>query len=189
VIVSLHKTAAKDILSLHPMSPRTQQIADYWLSLWDGDTLPARADIKPIAIKPLLPQVIFFWVTPYQAVRVGLAGTAFQFMFKKEVSGCDWLALTPPEGRAMRLSIFSFVAHGTIGFNMWRFPQITGRICSCEKLLLPLRAEAGTDIPVLGFVDWSALRDGYLSSVDLAAIPPPALFDAAPAIQEGGLTC
>ena len=89
----------------------------------------------------------------------------------------------------MRLSIFSFVAHGTIGFNIWRFPQHNGKIQSCEKLLLPLRAEAGTEIPVLGFVDWPALPDGYLSHVDLAAIPPPALFDATPFIQEGGLTC
>jgi hypothetical protein len=189
VIVSLHKTAAQNILSLHNLSPRTQQIADYWLSLWDGDTLPARTDINPAAIKALLPQIIFFWVAPHKAVRIGLAGTAFQFMFKKEVSGCDWLALTPPEGIAMRLSIFSLVAHGTIGFNIWRFPQITGKICRCEKLLLPLRAEAGTDIPVLGFVDWSALRGDYVSNVDLAAIPPPALFDASPFIQEGGLTC
>jgi hypothetical protein len=189
VIVSLNKTTAQDILSFHTLSPRTQQIADYWLSLWDGDTLPARADIRPAAIKALLPQMIFFWVTPHQAVRVGLAGTAFRFMCKKEISHCDWLALTPQEGRIVRLSIFSLVAHGTIGFNVWRFPQITGKTYNCEKLLLPLRAESGTDIPVLGFVDWSTLREGPWSNVDLAAIPPPALFDAAPAIQEGGLTC
>lgn len=185
----LRKTTAQNILSLHTLSPRTQQLADYWLSLWDGDTLPARADIQPAAIKALLPHIVFFWVTPHQAVRVGMAGTAFRVLCRQEISKCDWLALTPLEGRAMRLSIFSLVAHGTIGFNMWRFPQISGKIQSCEKLLLPLRAESGTDIPVLGFVDWPALPGGYFSQVDLAAIPPPALFDAAPAIPEGGLTC
>lgn len=185
----LLKTAAQDILSLHTLSPRSRLIADYWLSLWDGDTLPARTDINPAAIKELLPHIVFFWVTPHQAVRVGLAGTAFRFLCKTEISNRDWLALTPPEGRNARLSIFSLIAHGTIGFNIWRFPQITGKISRCEKLLLPLRAEPGTDIPVLGFVDWPALRDGYLSNVDLAAIPPPVLFDAAPAIPEGGLTC
>lgn len=184
-----HKTTAQTVLALHPLSPRTRTLADYWLSLWDGDTLPARADIKPAAIKPLLPHILFFWVTPHQAVRVGLAGTAFRFLCRREISNCDWLALTPPEGRAMRLSIFSVVARGTIGFNIWRFPQTGGKIQSCEKLLLPLRAESGTEIPVLGFVDWPALQGGYFSQADLAAIPPPALFDAAPAIQEGGLTC
>lgn len=151
--------------------------------------LPARADIKPAAIKPLLPHIIFFWVTPHQGVRVGLAGTGLRVLCKQEISNCDWLALTPPEGRAMRLSIFSIVARGTIGCNIWRFPQTGGRIHSCEKLLLPLRAESGTDIPVLGFVDWSTLGEGSWPDADLAAIPPPALFDAAPAIPEGRLTC
>lgn len=188
ILVSLTQSQAQHILSRRVLTPRTQQIAEYWLSLWDQDAPPARTQINPAAIKPLLPGIIFFMVVPHVSVHVGMAGTGFRAHLGREVTGGDWLALTPDGARLPRLSIFSAVAQGAIAINHWRFPVFENSICSCEKLLLPLRPEQGAAIPVLGHVDWHDARPHGPEPFELADISPPNLLDAAP-LRAGEAAC
>lgn len=182
------KSQAQTILAQRSLTPQSQQIADYWLSLWDQSTPPARAQVNPAAIKPLLPGIIFFMVVPHLSVHVGLAGTGFRVHLGREITGMDWLALTPEHARLARLSVFSAVAQGAIARNHWRFPVFENSICSCEKLLLPLRPEQGAAIPVLGHVDWHDARPHGPVSFELADISPPNLLDAVPS-RAGEAAC
>jgi hypothetical protein len=191
VIVPLAKIDARQILSQIDFSPRCRQIADYWLSIWDGDLLPGRSCINPASIKPLLPGVIIFEVVPGMSVTVGLSGTDFQSALKCELTAADWLNRTPLKGRAKRLRIFSQIARGAIGFNRWCFTHdVQGvGVAICEKLLLPLRPD-GDDaaICVLGFVDWSDARQKFGCRINLEYIAPPELIGRE-FLTDGGLMC
>ncbi len=180
ILVSLTQSQAQHVLSRSGLTPRSQQIADYWLSLWTHDAPPARTQVNPAAIKPLLPGIIFFMVIPQQSVHVGMAGTGFHTYLGREITGADWLALTPEDARWLRLSTFSTVAQGAIAINRWRFRIFENSICSCEKLLLPLKPEQGEALPVLGHVDWHDARPYAPEPFKLSDIPPPNLLDAVP---------
>ncbi len=180
------KPVAQHILSGQALSPRTQRIAEYWLSLWDEDNLPARRAIAPSRIKDLLPGLIFFQVVPDRSVTVRMAGTDFCTLLRQELSGADWLQATPPSDRAIRLGVFSAVARGAVGLGQWRFSHPWLSTVCCEKLLLPLRPEP-PGAPVLGFVDWTALRRSCNRETDLDVIAPPQILDCH--FTEGGRIC
>jgi hypothetical protein len=151
------RSDAHHILSDRNLSPRSKRIANYWLSIWDGDNCPAREAVTPAPIKDLLPGLIFFQVIPGRSVTVRMAGTDFLTLLKFELTGSDWLAVTPQQDRAQRLEVFTAVAQGAIGFSRWTFPHYWLGETSCEKLLLPLSPRPGTEaIPVLGL--WTGRR-------------------------------
>jgi hypothetical protein len=187
--VALVKTDALNLLSQIEFSPRCKQIADYWLSIWDGDLLPQRGRVQPVRIKSLLPGVILFDVVPNKSVKVRLAGTEFWSILKLQLTGGDWLAMTPLRDRAERLRIFSDVARGGIGFNQWGFEIEQRGMAVGEKLLLPLLGGPGdAAIPVLGFVDWVRAPEYCGGGLSLERIARPALLG--PALQmKGGLLC
>jgi len=173
--VNFSKTDACRILSTFDLAPRTAQIAQHWLSLWDGDRCPGRASILPANIKTLLPGLILFRVTPNRSVTVRMAGTSFYPMLQLELTGKDWLAHTPDADRHTRLAVFSDVANGAIAVGRWIFHPGTLREVRCEKLLLPLSPAPGDDgIPVLGFVDWMGGAGSH--DVDLKQIPLPRIL-------------
>jgi hypothetical protein len=187
--VALVKSDALHLLSQIEFSPRCKQIAEYWLSIWDGDLLPQRGRVEIARIKSLLPGVILFDVVPNKSVKVRLAGTEFWSILKLQLTGGDWLAMTPLKDRAERLRIFSAVARGAIGFNQWGFEIEQRGMAVGEKLLLPLRGNAeDTAIPVLGFVDWMRSPEYCGGGLSLERIARPALLG--PALQmKGGLLC
>ena len=167
------KDDACRIFSNCNLAPRTSRIADYWLSIWDGDCLPARAAIAPTQIKSLLSGVIIFRVVPGQSVTVRMAGTGHYALLKFELTGQDWLAATPHKDQSARLAILSAVARGAMALGRWRFRQKLGKEIHCEKILLPLRPEAGgSDVSVLGFIDWGPRAD-YGADISLQEIPLP----------------
>jgi hypothetical protein len=183
------RSDAHHILSDRNLSPRSKRIANYWLSIWDGDNCPAREAVTPAPIKDLLPGLIFFQVIPGRSVTVRMAGTDFLTLLKFELTGSDWLAVTPQQDRAQRLEVFTAVAQGAIGFSRWTFPHYWLGETSCEKLLLPLSPRPGTEaIPVLGFVDWQAAGMRPDHQADLAAIPLPQILDLA-FFKKGGPVC
>ena len=73
------------------LAPRVRQLRDYWESKQRGRVMPARADIDPSEIKPLLPYLIIADLSadPLR-VRFRLAGTKVCEAFGFNVAGC-WL--------------------------------------------------------------------------------------------------
>lgn len=73
------------------LSPRVRQLHDYWQSKRHGRAMPARADIEPVEIKPLLPYLIIadLFADPVR-VRFRLAGTKVCEAFGFNIAG-RWL--------------------------------------------------------------------------------------------------
>ena len=73
------------------LAPRVRQLRDYWESKRRGRALPARADIEPVEIKSLLPDLIIadLFTDPLR-VRFRLAGTRVCDAFGFNIVG-RWL--------------------------------------------------------------------------------------------------
>jgi hypothetical protein len=130
-------------------------VAQYWLSLWRDDALPLRADFKPRDVADQLPSIAIFDVVPDKSVRCRLFGSVLAQGLGRDVTGEDWLALTPEPMRAARLERFSAVARGAIGRGIRPSLRESGEQQFSEEILLPFgdMAADGTR-QVLVHVSW-----------------------------------
>lgn len=68
--------------------PEQRDIYDYWLNCRNGDSLPGRADLNPVALKRHLSFVSLIDVeSDPQRFRVRLAGTGLRDIFGQELTG------------------------------------------------------------------------------------------------------
>jgi len=84
------------------LPPQVRQLRDYWESKQRGRAMPARADIDPCEIKPLLPYLMIsdlFGDPP--RVRFRLAGTKSAKHSGSTSSGAGWRnSVSPPTSRS-----------------------------------------------------------------------------------------
>ncbi len=131
------KALAERCFTENPPGPDGRRLADYWLSLWRGDELPLRADWRPRDITDQLPLIAIFDVVPDKSVQCRLHGSALAQASGEDITGKDWLAMTAPEDRPMRLQRWSDVARGAIGRGLRPGRRQSGEPCHCEEMMLP----------------------------------------------------
>jgi hypothetical protein len=114
------------------------------LRAWDGwrgtRLLPSRADMTLSDIAPQLPFVVLLELRGPDDAHIRLAGTALCAALGQELKGQNWLALTPPEARAMRAARLQHL----VGQPCAAVLQGTNRARSgmefrIEQLALPVR--------------------------------------------------
>ena len=131
------KAAAVRCFTENPPGSGSRRVADYWLSLWKGDELPLRADFKPRGVADQLPTISIFDVVPDKSVYCRLHGSVLGQGFGEDITGKDWLALTPPAERATRLQRWSDVARGAIGRGLRVGRRESGEPQYSEEMMLP----------------------------------------------------
>jgi hypothetical protein len=145
---------AQDVVAKLKLEESNRALAENWLSLWDGDALPPRANFNPARMKPFLPNLIMFNVRPDVSVTVRLAGTAFHHFLDAELTGRDWIALAPESHRATRLKLFSTIARGALLVAHRRIEMTVGDDYISEEILLPFAPEANGTSPVIVHVNF-----------------------------------
>jgi hypothetical protein len=131
------KGLAEQCFAETPPGSDGRGVADYWLSLWKDGELPRRADFKPRPIVDQLPVISIFDVIPNQSVQCRLHGTVHAQGLDEDLTGRDWLSLTAPEHRALRLHRWSEVARGAIGRGVRAARRRSGEPQYSEEMLLP----------------------------------------------------
>lgn len=146
-----------------------RRLAVYWLSLWEGDRLPMRAQFQPGAVRDLLPGIGLFAVNPGIATHCKLAGTALTRAIGRDLTGLDWRSYTPREEWKLRLDRNSAIAQGSIGIGIRYAADAQGEVERTFELQLPFAdlAEDGTR-QILFHLDW---RPPLLAAKQSA--PPP----------------
>ncbi len=110
-----HQAQAREMLAGLALGPLNRELADLWLSLWDGDALPARCDINPSRMVRFLPGLAIMDLHVDDSVRFRIAGKSFRPAFGFDPSGRDMLALTPERERALRLARCKSIVSGVVG--------------------------------------------------------------------------
>lgn len=147
------EVAEKAIRSLN-LEASNQEFADYWLSLWQDDDLPARASFNPGRLKAFLPSMLMYDVTPEQSVIIRLVGTGYDLILGPSLAGKDWIALAPEDHRAARLHAFSTIARGAVLVAHRRLAMLSGDDIVTEEILMPFAPQPNGVHPVLGRVNW-----------------------------------
>jgi hypothetical protein len=136
-LTAFDKDAAARCFDENRLSKEGNDVARYWLSLWRGDQLPRRADFEPKKIAPHLRALAIFDVVPDKSVRCRLMGSGLAEALGKDITGQDWLALTKPEDRPLRLERWSVVARGAIGRGLRPGYRLSGETQVSEEIMLP----------------------------------------------------
>jgi PAS domain len=136
---------------------RNRILASYWLSLWRGDRMPARADFNPAKIGPLLPGIGIFAVKPGVSSGCRLVGTAITRAAGCDLTGLDWRQYTAKDEWQVRLERNSTIALGQIGIGVRSNRGESGQTEQSVELQLPFadEAEDGTR-QILFHLDWRA---------------------------------
>jgi hypothetical protein len=150
-----NRQTAEQALGALGFNAKNRALAQYWLSLWDGDTPPARGAINPARMKDMLPGIAIFGCRPNEGVHCRLAGSAIVMGLGVDVTGRDLIAMTPPEFQKPRLERASRVALGAVSRRHQRFLTRTGDAVLVEDIQLPLSgvAEDGSRA-ILYHADW-----------------------------------
>ena len=138
------RNAARSALGAVSFVPDNRRLADYWLSLWDGDALPLRRHFEPRRVPNLLSGICIFDVVPNKQVTCRLAGSAIRQALGYELKNTDWLAHLAPGDRPVRLSRFTELTLGTAAWSLRRARYIDGHDRIAEEILLPF-GDVGLD--------------------------------------------
>ncbi len=137
------------------LTPNCRAVADYWLSLWTDDALPARDRFRPARLGQLLRNIMLLDVVPETSAHVRLAGTGITNILGMELTGVDWLATVTGKRRQQRLHELSQIANGAISVSSRTVTLAHGPNLTVPEILLPFRPPAGGGpTQVLYFVDW-----------------------------------
>jgi len=148
----VRRRVAERVVAELDVDAMNRSLAEYWLSLWRDDALPARASLKPAELKSYLPNLMLLDTRPGKGVTIRLAGTYIEHFLKTDLTGKDWIAMAPQAFRAERLQALSAIARGAVCIGHRRVPLTFDQHYICEEILLPFAEEAGGNCPVLAHV-------------------------------------
>lgn len=168
-------------LEATPLGPLNRKLAQYWLSLWDGNSLPSRSAFNPARVRDLLPGIVILAVRPGEAIQCRLAGSAIQMGLGQDITGKDWLAMTPADQRKTRMERVSTLCAGAASRNIRSGFTWGGSAVTAEELQLPFAdaAEDGTRL-LLSHTGWRSgtfdrrnpqVRDAHHVAAEFGLIP------------------
>ena len=134
--------AATSALATLELGAVNRELADYWLSLWQGGRLPARGAVDPVRLKKFLPGLSILEIHPDESVRYRIAGQAFRAAYGFDPSGRDVIQMTPPAQRAARLARFKSFVAGHVGAAIRVIPRGEEPDVISQDLVLPLGGRA-----------------------------------------------
>jgi len=167
---------AKRVIAEH-LDGDHRRLAEYWLTLWDGDQLPRRVSFRPERVRDLLPGIAVFEVKPNVSVHCRIAGTAFLYRFGLDIAQKDWIELTAPSKRTLRLERNTRIAQGAISFCRRLDPNRPQGAALFSDVQLPFRAEPDGTVCYLHHSDWRPRNSEYeMARTRLGEIAPAEEF-------------
>jgi hypothetical protein len=113
------------------------RLACYWLSLWDGDTPPTRAQFNPSKVPDVLPGIALSEVRPDVGIVCRLSGTALDKAIGRPIGGTNLLDYVPEDLRSVRLDRLTAIVSGGLSVSRTAFSNRAGDKHIAETLQLP----------------------------------------------------
>ncbi len=166
------KNTVETILAGIDLEESNRAFVQHWLTLWQGNELPARNQLNPAKMKRFLTKMMILDVVPDRAVTVRLAGTGLTAVLEVELAGKDWISLAPEHYRQERLRIFSEIARGALGVGYRQIDLMHDEAMTCEEVILPLSSNATGTTPVIIHVNTRLPRLAAIKSATHALGDP-----------------
>lgn len=159
------RSAAQKAIAGLNLEASNRELAEHWLSLWDGDALPPRGTFNPARLKSFLPGIMLFDVVPDRSVKVRLAGTGYRFVLERDPTDEDWIAAAPESHRAARLHSFSVIARGAVLVAHRRVAMLNDGEHISEEILVPFAPDANGVVTLLCRVNFKAEDFRHIKSM------------------------
>lgn len=164
------------------LGTKNRLLLDYWQSLRQADAhglkLPSRSDFNPRQVQGLLSTLFLFQVWPDEGVACRVAGTTIARTLGLEMTGKNYLDLTPTHFRGERLRRFTAYTRGTVSRAYRKIGLDTGEHYLVEELALPFG-----DVREDGSIHVIVHVDGPDPDAQAHAVDLPRILGA-PAIHE-----
>lgn len=151
----------EDKLIAELRSPMLQEALAYWRSKCGDRAMPARADIDPLDIPRLLPNIILFDVLPPdRRLKVRLVGTFVVDMFGGDYTGQYLDEIDFGEVRDKVLRDYSnalALARPLISDHTFR--KLGGVLFDIERLIVPLSEDGKRVTMLVAFLDFRERDD------------------------------
>lgn len=134
-----------------------QRIYAYWLEKRGDRAMPARADLDPIDIPALLPNLVLIDVLPPDArLKVRLVGTWIVNLFGGDYTGRYLDEIDFGEAKDDIVREYGAAAAGAVPVcSDHRYRNLGGELFDIERLILPLSADGETVTMLLIVLDFT----------------------------------
>jgi len=160
----LDHAAAKYRLDNLLLGRANRALIDHWLTLWEGDLLPAWPSFDPAKLPDLLPGMLFFELHADNTLMCTFCGEAMVHALGFDLTGKDWLSLARPDQRAQRLQGYRAVAAGAVSHSTRYAQHRSGAVHYAEEVLLPFLPLSTGSVPVLAHVGWRPVETDMSSA-------------------------
>ena len=130
--------------------PQLKDLYRYWLAKCAGRPAPARADLLPEEIRPILPHILLLDIVgDVPRLKYRLAGTEFVQIYGAEVTGKFVDEIDFDGMRDLIIAdYFKVVKECRPSWTQWDFAKEDGRWLTYERVTLPL-SQDGTTVNML----------------------------------------
>ncbi len=111
-------------------------VAEYWLSLWDGDRPPSRGAFNPARLRDMLPAIALMQVETSGDAICRLSGRFIDMALGFSLRGFNMLELVDGDERKVRGARLAAVVEGHLGLSHTRFER-DGETRLAETIQLP----------------------------------------------------
>lgn len=138
-MIFFSRAAAERALGDYPLMRCNRRVVDCWLSLWEGDEFPRRADFDPQMVPAEIPGLMVQEIKKGAYVRVRQSGKSVNQAFGLDMTGRDILELSPPDERAPRRERNDPVADGAASYCVRSANMPDGTVAVSQEVQLPFR--------------------------------------------------
>ena len=132
--------------------PVLSTLEDYWRSLRDADTIPARTSLDPAQIEQILPYTFILQRVAYGTARFRVAGQRIQDLLRLDPRGMPFTTLFREDVQddVRMLAEGAFTDPAIVGLPLYAPAQLIRPCAEATMLLLPLNDRTGETTRLLG---------------------------------------
>jgi hypothetical protein len=156
----MRRPVTDPIFLAKPHDPIVRSLFDYWNALRGDRPMPRRADVDPVAIPKLLPNIVMYTALPEGGYAIRLVGEEVARYAGRNATGEAAGAIMPPRAREILVEILDAVVADRspkfrLGKAHWQ-PDKGHR--EFEACFLPLSADDEGSVAIIlcgiAFSDW-----------------------------------
>ncbi len=141
-------------------SPRLQTLYEYWCDRRAGRSMPTRADIDPLDIRRLLPNLLLIDVEPGSGrLKVRVAGTTVVQMYGSDYTGRYLDEIDFGDRRAAVLYDYTTCLETRLPYaaehSFWTNRDVTYRV---ERIILPLSDDGKTVSHLIAGLEFGSVQ-------------------------------